>query len=58
MAGLLGRIRQALVTDVNAPTVWLTAVFALVDIALGALVAVVTGLDDVARPTSAVTALT
>jgi hypothetical protein len=55
---LLGRIRQALVTDVNAPTVWLTAVFALVDIALGALVAVVTGLGDVARPTSAVTALT
>ena len=37
------------VTNVSAPTVWVTAVFALLGLAVGAVVALATGLGDVAR---------
>ena len=50
MAGVRGRLREALVSNVNAPTVWLTAAFALVGITIGALAAVAVGYRDVALP--------
>jgi Fusaric acid resistance protein-like len=42
-----GRLRRALATNVNAPTVWLTAVFALVGLIIAALIALATGLREV-----------
>jgi hypothetical protein len=51
------RLRQALVSNINAPLVWSTAVFALVGIIVGALVAVAVGLGDVALATGFVAAL-
>jgi hypothetical protein len=51
------RIRTALATNVDAPTVWLTAVFALLGFALAAAVATAVGLEDVAVPAGIVAAI-
>jgi hypothetical protein len=47
VAGAGSRLRQALSTNVNAPTVWLTAVFALLGLIIGALIALALGLRNV-----------
>jgi hypothetical protein len=57
MASFTDRLRQALVSDVKAPMVWLTAVFALVGMVVAALVAVAVGLGDVALPAGFVATL-
>jgi hypothetical protein len=57
MEGPAGRLRQALVSNVNAPTVWLPAVFALVGIAIAALAALAVGLDEVSLAAGFVAAL-
>jgi Fusaric acid resistance protein-like len=57
MPSAMNRLRQALVSDPNAPMVWLTAAFALVGLVIAALVAVAAGLSDVAIPAGLVAAL-
>ena len=57
MASFTDRLRQALVSDVKAPMVWLTAAFALVGMVVAALVAVTVGLGDVALPAGFVATL-
>jgi hypothetical protein len=57
MASSVDRLRQALVSDVKAPMVWLTATVALVGLVVGALVAVAFGLGDVALPAGFVATL-
>jgi hypothetical protein len=51
------RIRAALVSNAKAPTVWLTAVFALFGLVVAALVATAVGLNDVALPAGFVAAI-
>lgn len=57
MGDLRDRLRVALVSDVKAPILWLTAVFALVSVGLGAGLAVVVGVGDVALAAGIVAAL-
>jgi len=52
-----GHLRQALVSNVKAPTVWLTAAFAMVGLLIAALVALAVGLPDVALPAGFVAAI-
>jgi hypothetical protein len=51
------RIRAALASNAKAPTVWLTAVFALFGLVVAALVATAVGLNDVALPAGFVAAI-
>src|SRR5262245_3197886 len=51
------RLRTALATNLNAPTVWLTAVFALVGLVIAAAAATLLGLKDVALPAGFVAAI-
>jgi hypothetical protein len=55
--GSSGRLRQALATNVNAPTVWLSAVFALVGLVIAAVVTAAVGLGDVALAAGYVAAI-
>ena len=57
MASFAARLRQALVSDVKAPMVWMTAIFALVGLVVAALVATAVGLEDVALPAGFVATL-
>lgn len=57
MSDFTNRLRQALVSDLTAPTVWLTATFALVGMVAAAVVAVGVGLGDVALPAGFVATL-
>lgn len=57
MSSFADRLRQALVSDVKAPMVWMTATFALVGLIVAALVATAVGLEDVALPAGFVAAL-
>ena len=57
MGDLRDRLRVALVSDVKAPILWLTAVFALVSVGLGAGLAVAVGVGDVALAAGIVAAL-
>jgi uncharacterized membrane protein YccC len=57
MGGVRDRLRVALVSDVKAPALWLTAGFALVSIGLGAGLAVFAGVGDVALAAGIVAAL-
>jgi hypothetical protein len=57
VGSLSSRLRQSLISDVNAPAIWLTAVSALVGLMIGALAAFAVGLRDVALPAGFVAAL-
>ena len=57
MNGSVGRLRHALIRNVNAPTVWLTAVFALVGVIVAATISSALGLHDVALAAGFVAAL-
>jgi hypothetical protein len=57
VASASSRLRQALVSDVNAPKVWLTALFSLLGLVIGAVAAVAAGLRDIALPAGFVAVL-
>jgi len=52
-----GRLRQAVAVNTKAPTVWLTAAFALVGFVVAAGIAGAVGLTDVALPAGFVAAI-
>jgi len=57
MSSWSGRLRHAVAVNTKAPTVWLTAAFALVGLAVAAGIAVAVGLTDVALPAGFVAAI-
>jgi hypothetical protein len=57
MASITERLRQSVISDVKAPTVWSTAAFALLGMVVAALVSAAVGLGDVALPAGFVATL-